>query len=163
MGFDRFQAESERTGTIFVFPESRKRTWDRSIDKEFGADVQFIDQALKIAFKSLSIDPTHIGISGFSDGASYALSLGQTNGDLFTHIIAFSPGESNPKQRVGLPPIFIIHGDIDDVLNIDQCSRVIVPQLVKDGYVVSYHEFHGQHLITDEGKRLALDWFIATP
>ncbi len=29
---------------------------------------------------------------GFSDGASYALSLGVPNGDLFTHIVAFSPG-----------------------------------------------------------------------
>lgn len=30
--------------------------------------------------------------AGFSDGASYALSLGQPNADVFSHIIAFSPG-----------------------------------------------------------------------
>lgn len=30
--------------------------------------------------------------AGFSDGASYALSLGLPNGNLFSHIVAFSPG-----------------------------------------------------------------------
>ena len=39
--------------------------------------------------------------SGFSDGASYALSLGAANGDLFTHIAAFSPGFMRPPVSVG--------------------------------------------------------------
>jgi predicted esterase len=33
-----------------------------------------------------------LAVSGFSDGASYALSIGPANGDLFTHVMAFSPG-----------------------------------------------------------------------
>jgi len=36
---------------------------------------------------------------GFSDGASYALSVGITNGDLFTHVIAFSPGFVAPARQ----------------------------------------------------------------
>jgi phospholipase/carboxylesterase len=33
-----------------------------------------------------------VALGGFSDGASYALSLDLTNGDLFASLIAFSPG-----------------------------------------------------------------------
>lgn len=40
----------------------------------------------------VAIDPAHVAIGGFSDGASCALSLGLVNGDLFTHVMAFSPG-----------------------------------------------------------------------
>lgn len=45
-----------------------------------------------------AVDTTRLGVGGFSDGASYALSLGLTNGDLFTHVIAFSPGALYPKE-----------------------------------------------------------------
>lgn len=38
------------------------------------------------------MDPKHLCIAGFSDGASYSISLGVCNGFFFTHIIGFSPG-----------------------------------------------------------------------
>jgi len=51
-----------------------------------------------------------VAIQGFSDGASYALSLGLTNGDLFTHVIAFSPGFAAPAEQRGRPRIYVSHG-----------------------------------------------------
>lgn len=154
-----FRALADKNGFILLVPESRKRTWDRIIDKTFGPDLAYIDRALKFAFASTNIDSKHVGIAGFSDGASYALGLGQTNGDLFTHIAAFSPGGSSPGVLVGRPPVFVIHGVQDDVLNIDECSRKIVPALKEAGYSVEYHEFQGQHLVTPEGKALMAMWF----
>ena len=47
---------------------------------------------------------------------SYALSLGLANGDLFTHVIAFSPGFITPAPPSGRPPIFVSHGTADQVL-----------------------------------------------
>lgn len=38
-----------------------------------------------------AVDASRVCASGFSDGASYALTLGAANGQLFTHIAAFSP------------------------------------------------------------------------
>ena len=58
-------------------------------------------------------------------GASYALSVGLTNGDLFSDILAFSPGFMAPAVRHGAPNIFISHGTQDTVLPIDRCSRRI--------------------------------------
>ncbi|MGZ4788523.1 MAG: hypothetical protein ACXVZX_08375 [Terriglobales bacterium] len=51
------------------------------------------------------MDPARIAIGGFSDGASYALTIGITNGRLFTHIVAFSPGFMQPPYMEDAPHI----------------------------------------------------------
>ena len=63
-------------------PDSRGTTWD-AIREGFGDDVTFIDRALEHVFARVSIDPARVTVGGFSDGASYALSLGLANGDVF--------------------------------------------------------------------------------
>jgi hypothetical protein len=95
----------------------------------------------------------------FSDGASYALSLGITNGDLFTHVLAFSLGLMAPAGRTGSPRIFVSHGVRDGVLPIDRCSRSIVPELKRGGYDVLYREFDGEHSISLEIALEAIGWF----
>ena len=105
------------------------------------------------------MDPARIAVEGFSDGASYALSIGITNGDLFTHVIAFSPGFMAPAGQEGAPRLYISHGVHDDVLPIDLCSHRIVPQVERAGYDVRYREFDGPHTVPDEIAREALAWF----
>src|SRR5262249_35870536 len=78
-------------GIIVLGPDSRGGTWDLSLGG-FGPDVEFIDSALALVFRRCAIDPSRTCLGGFSDGASYALSLGVTNGDLFPSLMAFSPG-----------------------------------------------------------------------
>lgn len=63
------------SSTILLAPDSRGRTWDFILG-DYGPDVRFIDRALDHVFKRYNVHPGHIGIAGFSDGASYALSLG---------------------------------------------------------------------------------------
>ncbi|EYB69575.1 serine esterase [Deinococcus phoenicis] len=144
-------------GLLLLAPESRSSTWD-VIHGGFGPDVAFIDQALDLVFGHYPVDPARIVLEGFSDGASYALSLGLGNGDLFTHILAFSPGFMAPAGQVGAPRIFISHGTHDRVLPIDRCSRVIVPQLRRAGYDVTYLEFDGPHTVPGEMVEAALGW-----
>ena len=100
-----------------------------------------------------------MAVGGFSDGASYALSLGITNGDLFTHVMAFSPGFMAPAGQMGSPRIFVSHGTRDGVLPIDRCSRRIVPELEHGGYDVRYREFAGGHTISNEIALEAVGWF----
>jgi predicted esterase len=106
-----------------------------------------IDAALETIFETFAVDPQRIAIGGFSDGASYALSLGLTNGDLFGSVLAYSPGFMVPSRQVGRPRLFISHGREDNVLPIDRCSRRIVPMLEHAGYEVRYHEFSGGHVV----------------
>jgi phospholipase/carboxylesterase len=100
-------------------------------------------------------------VVGFSDGASYALSLGPTNGDLFTRVIAFSPGFASPGARRGMPPVFVSHGTRDGVPPIERCSRRIVPRLEREGYEVRYREFDGPHTVPRSIAREALGWVVA--
>lgn len=145
-------------GTIVLAVSSRQGTWDL-IRGQYGSDLLLIDRALTHAFSRYAINSSRIAIAGFSDGASYALSVGITNGDLFTHVIAFSPGFMAPTDQVGSPQLFISHGKWDNVLLINHCSRRIVPQLQKAGYQVVYQEFEGAHTVPHAIVCSALDWF----
>lgn len=154
------QKLADSVGAILLAIDSRRPTWDIIIS-QYGPDIAFIDRALAQTFSRYAIDPSHIAIAGFSDGASYALSVGITNGDLFTHVIAFSPGFMAPADQIGSPQLFISHGKKDDVLPIERCSRQIVPRLQRAGYEVLYQEFDGTHTVPGAISQKALNWFTS--
>jgi phospholipase/carboxylesterase len=151
--------QAEQYGAIVLAPDSRKVSWDIIADEGFGADVAFIDRALEHTFSRYRIDANRIAVGGFSDGASYALSLGIMNGELFRYVLAFSPGFVVAATPVGKPRLFISHGVADIVLPIDSCSRQLVPLLKLAGYDVAYHEFDGPHLVPASIADRAFDWF----
>jgi phospholipase/carboxylesterase len=157
----RLDAAPDGAGVAVLAPDSRDSTWD-AIGGRFGADVQFINRALQRVFETVAIDPDRIGVGGFSDGATYALSLGIVNGDLFTRVVAFSPGFVVDGAPHGRPRFFISHGTNDSILPIDQCSRRIVPALQKRGYEVTFREFHGGHEVPAAIAREGLAW-VAQP
>ena len=99
-------------------------------------------------------------LSGFSDGASYALSLGLTNGDLFTHVLAFSPGFLAPAALQGRPRLYVSHGTEDGVLPINRCSRPIVANLREYGYDLRYEEFRGAHEVPSQIIEDAVRWLV---
>jgi phospholipase/carboxylesterase len=156
----RLGGAAERLGIALLTPDSRGRTWD-AITGGFDEDVAFLDRALEHVFERLAVDPARLAIGGFSDGASYALSLALANGDLFPRAVACSPGFVMSAPTHGRPRVFVSHGTADQILPIDQCSRVIVPRLRAMGYDVTYREFEGRHEmpagVLDEGMR----WMVA--
>jgi predicted esterase len=158
-GLAPFKNLADHTGAILLAPESQGKTWDLIISG-YGKDVFWIDEALSDIFALYPIDPKKVAIAGFSDGASYALSLGITNGQLFSHVIAFSPGFLAPSDVKNSPPIYISHGLEDRVLPVNSCSRIIVPQLETAGFRVKYHEFQGGHTIPPEIAKEAFTWFL---
>lgn len=148
---------------ILLAPESRKTTWDVIVEGQYGPDVSFINDCLLHVFDHYAIDRKRLALGGFSDGASYALSLGLSNGQLFTHILAFSPGFMAPLQVGDHPRIFISHGTEDSVLPIGPCSRRIVPILKREGFAVEYLEFKGPHTTPPDTKQEAVQWFLQNP
>ncbi len=106
----RLQPLADAAGLILLAPDSRGTTWDVAKIGAFGPDPEFVDRALDLVFARYAVDPSHLVAEGFSDGASYALSLGLLNGDLFTHVIAFSPGFLTEGSRRGKPRLFVSHG-----------------------------------------------------
>lgn len=159
--FGSYANRGETNRIVMMAPDSRDRTWDIALGG-FGADVAFIDQALNRVFDRCSIDPNRIFVAGFSDGASYALSLGLTNGDLFRKIVAYSPGFFRNPDPHGNPPIFISHGNNDPILPIGQTSRIIVPMLTEAGYSVKLTEFAGGHEVPPAISDAAINWLLGT-
>ncbi len=104
-GISPFLDLADAAGLVLLAPESRDpRDWDFVFPGYYGPDVELIDRALIQTFDRLAVDTGRVAIEGFSDGASYAVSLGLANGDLFTHVIAFSPGiVDQVAQRASRP------------------------------------------------------------
>jgi len=145
-------------GVVMVAPAAESSTWTflRGRDE----DLPFVDRALKRAFARCRIDPRRVGIGGFSDGATYALTLGLVNGDLFRGVIALSPGGVLAENAVGKPRVFIAHGTRDNVLPISQTSDRIVEQLRSSGYRVKYRKFRGGHKVVPAISRESVRWFL---
>jgi phospholipase/carboxylesterase len=157
----RLGSTPDDAGVVVLSPDSRDGTWD-AIRGGFGPDVTFLDSALQRVFDTVAVDPDRIAVGGFSDGATYALSIGLINGDLFKKIVAFSPGFIVPGPLNGRPGIFISHGTSDPILPIDQCSRQIVPALRTRGYDMTFREFNGGHTVPPEIAREGLQWVAAS-
>jgi len=118
--------------------------------------VENIDALLRRTAKRVPISGHTI--AGFSDGASYALTLGVSNGDVFDSVVAFSPGFFAPQVQHGRPGFFVSHGVGDQVLPVDRCSRRLVPKLRRRGYDVTYEEFDGGHEVPQAVREQAMAW-----
>lgn len=153
---------ANESGVAFLFPESRALApsgWDRS-NGSFGPDIAFIDAALAQTFNRLNVAPGRIAVWGFSDGASYSLSMGLCNGDLFSHVAAFSPEYMSPPQPIGQPAVFVSHGRSDPFIPVARSRDDIVPELRNRGYRVDYVEFDGGHSIDPMARARAISGFL---
>jgi phospholipase/carboxylesterase len=161
---DLLRAYADDAGLILLAPESRKSSWDIISDAQYGPDVRFIDNCLAEVFGEFAVNPRRIALGGFSDGASYALSLGLSNGALFRTILAFSPGFMAPVRIEDQPSIFISHGTADEVLPIGACGRRIRRALAAHPQLrLEYREFEGPHTVPAEMKAAALRFFLENP
>jgi len=152
---------SQRNGAIVLLAQAHGATWD-VLCGGYGPDIAKIDLALYGLLISQEIDRSRIALAGFSDGASYALSVGMNNGDLFTHVMAYSPGFARSRVRRGHPRMFVAHGVADPILPV-ACSRGITEQLVQDGYDVNYCEFSGGHTVPPEIAGWGLQTLLSSP
>lgn len=156
----RLSSVADSVGFVVLVPDSRGPTWD-GIRGEYGPDIAFIDSALKMVFARVAVDPTRVIASGFSDGASYALALGRINGDLFTRVVAFSPGFVPPGAATGKPELYITHGNADPILPFEATSRRIAPAMTRAGYEVTLKQFVGGHTVPPDLAREAFRWALS--
>jgi predicted esterase len=145
-------------GVLVLATTSAGSTWDL-VAGSAGRDVAVLDAALGQVYENHPVTRTALG--GFSDGASYALSLGLANGDHTEALLAFAPGFVAPPAVVGRPRVWVAHGTRDHVLPVERCGRRIVADLRRSGYVVTYDEFDGGHAVRPQDVATALTWWLA--
>ncbi len=147
-------------GVAVLATSSAAATWDL-LTSGLGPDVAVLDAAIERVGAGMAV--SQVALGGFSDGASYALSLGLANGDLFRTLLAFSPGFATPPGRTGRPRVWISHGTDDRVLPVDRCGRRVSRDLTAAGYDVTYDEFDGGHVVTPDLVTAALDTWLGPP
>jgi phospholipase/carboxylesterase len=145
------------SGASVLLPSSLASTWDLLTGRT-GDDVARLDAALAHVLAATAV--TSCAFAGFSDGGSYALSLGLANGDLAEAVLAFSPGFLAPPAVVGRPRCFVAHGTADTVLPVDRCGRRVVALLQREGYPVRYEEFAGGHVVRPDLLDLSFSWWL---
>jgi phospholipase/carboxylesterase len=155
--FERIADAADTASVVILAPDSRDVTWD-AVGGRFGPDIEFLDRAVMRAFDRAYIDSCRVVIGGFSDGASYALSLGIRNARHLQGVVAFSPGFVIPTRSPQRLPVFVRHGTRDRILPIDRASRRLVPALRDAGFTVDYEEFDGPHTVQPADASAALRW-----
>lgn len=160
-GISLFQKMSDEHGFMIVAPASASTTWENG--NPGGADFDNVDESLAISFSLRNVDPTRISIAGFSDGASYSLFMGLSNGDLFNSVMAFSSGYIAGGRRAGKPPVFLSHGTADPIFPIEATGRVVETDLKKAGYAVTFRQFEGRHAFPPDVAADAAKWLMAAP
>jgi len=154
-----FRGGWKERGLVLIAPASKGQTWS-ILRSQQDVDLESVNLALAEAYERCRIDRSRIAVGGFSDGATYALTLGISNGELFTAIMALSPGGIVGGQQAGVPRVFVSHGTLDGVLPIARAGDAVVGQLRDAGYPVTYRRFVGGHEASTETSAAAVRWFL---
>jgi len=146
-------------GFLLLAPQSMFPTWDIVIGGH-GPDLERLDAALQQVASHFRLDPARLALAGFSDGGSYALSVGLSNGDLVSHVIALSAGFMNTFVRHGTPRVFIAHGRSDAQLPFETSARPHALKLLEEGVDLTLLPFEGDHVIVPEVVARAVGFFV---
>lgn len=161
-----FRDLADANGVVLLIPQSAKGTWDMiedlksrlgvelNVQPRYGKDLKALDAALADLFAKVAVDPARVGIMGFSDGATYALSVGTANPQLFRQIVAFSPGPAFLGKSGAGQSVFISHGENDKVLPFTT-TRGHVAKLRVKKVPVAFERFDGGHEVPKAIKEKA--------
>ena len=167
---ESFRAQADANGFVLLIPQSAKGTWDMiedlksrlglelNVQPRYGKDLEALDAALGDLFTRVAVDPARVGIMGFSDGATYALSVGTANPQLFRRIIAFSPGPAFLGKSAPDQYVFISHGENDRVLPFTT-ARGHASKLRVRKVPVDFEKFDGGHEVPKAIKEKAMAFF----
>jgi len=167
---ESFRDAADANGIVLVIPQSSKGTWDMiedlksrlglemNVTPRYGKDLKALDTALADLFTKIAVDPARVGIMGFSDGATYALSVGTANPQLFHRVIAFSPGPAFLGKSAPDQFVFISHGEDDRVLPY-ATTRGHVAKLRVRNVPVEFEKFSGGHEVPKAIKEKAMAFF----
>jgi predicted esterase len=158
---NQFKREADARGVILISIQSNGRTWAQRKPKDGEADVANIKAAIIALSAKAPFEPGRTTVLGFSDGASYALSVGMAYPELFRTIVAFSPGYAfAPSNLDTQQRIFIAHSRRDPILPVEN-TRQMVKGLESAGFAPEVHWFNGGHEIDPELKKAAFDFALA--
>jgi len=168
-----YQRLADEGNVAVVVPFAQHHTWDFVMSQgQQSRDTQFLRTCIEESRRLLPIDPLRISLMGFSDGASFALSLAAANGDLFETALVWAAGFCLPAPPPATfikprPHIFMWHGTNDQIFDLKTVSWPVRDHLLRAGYLVHYYaEPGGRHVCPEPGSDFcdaALGFWLSKP
>lgn len=158
--------EPKKRDALLLVPRSLAPTWDL-IAGGGRRDLDFLEFAYDLIYRRFPIDPRRQALMGYSDGASYALSIGISNPGIFRAIMGWAAGfvavddrqirDDDPK-----PDILLEYGTHDPVFPFEQIALPMRESLERAGYRLEFRvDEGGRHWPSGSFQSEALDWFAA--
>jgi predicted esterase len=167
-----YRHEPARRQALFLIPRSVEPTWDLIAGSE-RRDLDFLEYAYDLIYRRYPIDPLQQGLIGYSDGASYALSVGLCNASMFRALMVWAAGflvldpptaeafrRSSPSGA--RPRVYLEYGTHDELFDFQQVALPMRENLEKAGLDVTFSvDEGGRHWPSGDFHREALDWYFA--
>jgi len=160
--------EPERRQALFLVPRSLDQTWDLISGADGAPDLDFLEYAWDLIYRRYPIDPARQVLIGYSDGASYALSLALSNPGFFDAALCWAAGFAMmDRQAVGVEDkrtrFYLEYGTADPLFPFDQVALPMRDNLEKAGYRVEFSvDEGGRHWPSGSFQGEALDWYFET-
>jgi phospholipase/carboxylesterase len=163
-----YQNEPARRQALFLVPRSFHLTWDLLACDE-RPDLDFLDWAYAEVQRRYPVDPQRLALIGYSDGASYALSVGLSNPELFRAVMGWAAGfvaieTEAAAPGVRRPAVLVEYGTHDELFPFEQVAVPMREQLEAFGCNVTFRvDQGGRHWPSGSFQQEALDWFFSEP
>jgi phospholipase/carboxylesterase len=160
--------EPAKRDALFLVPRSLHPTWDLVACDE-RPDLDFLEWAYDLIYRRYPIDPERQALLGYSDGASYALSVGLSNPHVFRAVMGWAAGfvaldtaRLGPADR--RPEVLLEYGTHDELFPFERVARPMRENLERLGYRVEFRvDEGGRHWPSGSFQSEALDWFFSEP
>jgi phospholipase/carboxylesterase len=155
--------EARSRGLIVIAPTAIGSTWSL-VDPD--VDSQNLLRILTEVRERWAVDPSHLLLTGMSDGGTFTLLSGLQDDCPFTHLApaaaSFHPlllTMADPGRVAGLP-IYLMHGALDWMFPVD-VARVAFRTLTAAGAAVVYREIDDlAHAYPRDEQGAILDWLL---
>ncbi len=177
-----YRDEAEQRQALVLVPRSFHMTWDlialgiqggaaRAAEEAPSArpDLDFFEYAYDLIYRRYPVDASRQGLIGYSDGASYALSIGLSNPEIFRAVMAWAAGFialENETVAPGTrrPAVFLEYGTHDELFPFERVALTMKSHLEELGCELTFRvDEGGRHWPSSEFQPEALDWFFSEP
>jgi len=161
------RGEPDRRQAFFLVPRSVEPTWDLIVGGP-RTDLDFLEYAYDLIYRRYPIDPARQSLIGYSDGASYALSLTLSNPKLFDAALCWAAGfvvldRDNVSESDRKPRVYLEYGTHDELFAFDRVALPMKQSLEEAGYTVEFSvDEGGRHWPSGSFQGEALDWYFAS-
>ena len=160
------RGEPEARQALFLVPRSLQPTWDLIAGGQGQPDLEFLEYAWELIYRRYPIDAEKQAVVGYSDGASYALSLALSNPGFFDAALCWAAGFAMmDRNAVGAENrrtrFYLEYGTDDELFPFEQVALPMRENLEQAGYEVEFSvDEGGRHWPSGSFQREALDWYF---